>query len=162
VLQELFIKEINNRTWQSFRFSCGDLKPDGTVEGPLEKSPFLFNFARDGTLYHTSVPTNRVTLGMFELENQLQLRQSLLTVALLYQSAQAIFDSGVNNRTSEDIKLSPKIPPSSPGLLNFHNWYCPPGMVLTGASIGHIPDKGDKDTRPVYILAECRKILRNP
>lgn len=162
VLQELFIKEINNRTWQSFRFSCGDLKPDGTVEGPLEKSPFLFNFARDGTLYQTSVPTNRVTLGVFELENQLQLRQSLLTVALLYQSAQAIFDSGVNNQTSEDIKLSPKIPPSSPGLLNFHNWHCPPGMVLTGAAIGHIPDKKGKDTRPVYILAECRRLLHNP
>jgi hypothetical protein len=31
-------------------------------------------------------------------------------------------------------------------------------MVVTGAAIGHIPDKKDKQTRPVYILAECRKI----
>jgi hypothetical protein len=32
-------------------------------------------------------------------------------------------------------------------------------MVVTGAAIGHIPDKKNKNTRPVYILAECRKLL---
>lgn len=162
VLQELFIKEINNRTWQSFRFSCGDLKPNGSVEGPLEKSPFLFNLTREGKLYQTSVPMKHLTLGVFEVEHQLQFRQSLLTVALLHQSAQAIYDSGVNNRHPEGIKLSPKIPKSSPQLLDFHHWYCPPGMVLTGAAIGHIPDKKGKDTRPVYILGECRRLLHNP
>jgi hypothetical protein len=162
VLQEFFIKEINNRTWQSFRFSCGDLKPDGNVEGPLQKSPFLFNLSREGTLYQTSVPQTKLTLGMFELEHKLQVRESLLTVALLYESAQAIFDSGTKNLHANNIKLSPKIPPSSPQLLEYHNWYCPPGMVMTGAAIGHIPDNKGKDTRPVYILAECRRLLHNP
>ncbi len=43
VLQGLFIKEVNNRTWESFRFSCRELQADGTVGSRWEKSPFLFN-----------------------------------------------------------------------------------------------------------------------
>lgn len=34
---------------------------------------------------------------------------------------------------------------------------CPPGMLATGAAIGHVPDKKEKHSRPVYILMECRK-----
>jgi len=162
VLQELFIKEINNRTWESFRFSCGDLRADGTAAGPFQKAAFLFNFEREGTLYQSGVPSDHLTLGLFELENYMQSRESLLTVALLHQSAQHIFQEGEKNRQAEDIKLSPKVPPSNPHLLRFYNWYCPPGMVVTGAAIGHIPDNKGNDTRPVYILAECRKLLHNP
>ncbi|HRC44142.1 MAG TPA: hypothetical protein PLT27_08835 [Nitrospira sp.] len=162
VLQELFIKEINNRTWESFRFSCGDLTPDGTVAGPLTKADFLINFPREGTLYQTSVPTGQVSLGITEIENQLQLRQSLLSIALDHQRAQAIYDGGLKNRPADDILVTPRIPPSSPQLGKVQFWNCPPGMVLTGAAIGHNPDKKGKDTRPIYILAECRKLLHNP
>jgi len=28
-------------------------------------------------------------------------------------------------------------------------------------AIGHVPDDKENDTRPVYILAECRRILYN-
>ena len=162
VLQELLIKEINNRTWQSFRFSCGNLEPDGSVAGPLEKSPFLFNLTREGKLYEASVPLARLTMGIFEVENKLQMRQSLLTVALLHHDAQAIYESGLKNKHPSGIKLTQKIPPSSPQMLKIHDWYCPSGMVVTGAAIGHIPDKKGKDTRPVYVLAECRRLLYNP
>jgi hypothetical protein len=34
-------------------------------------------------------------------------------------------------------------------------------MVITGMAIGHNPDKKGKDTRPVYILGECRKLHYN-
>lgn len=162
VVQELFIKEINNRTWESFRFSCGEMKPDGTVAEPLTKAAFLIDFPRNGTLYQTSVPTDQVSLGFAEIENQLQLGDSLLSVALEHQRAQAIFDSGIKSRHADNILVSPRIPPSSPQLGNVIVWNCPPGMVVTGAAIGHNPDKKGNDTRPIYILAECRKLLHNP
>lgn len=160
VLQGLFIKEINNRTWQSFRFSCRDLQPDGTVGNDWTKAPFLFNFTRDGTLYETTVPTGMVTLGVFEVWNKLELRQSLLTVGLIHQRAEAIWDAGQKGQHPDDLKVSDRVPPSSPMLIGSADWNCPPGMVMTGAAIGHIPDKKGKDTRPVYLLAECRALVR--
>jgi hypothetical protein len=45
--------------------------------------------------------------------------------------------------------------------LRVDHWKCPPGMVITGMAIGHNPDKKGKDTRPVYILGECRKLHYN-
>ena len=62
VLQGFFIKEVNSRDWESFRFSCGDLLPDGTVGSPVQKAPFLFNFEKEGKLYETSVPSTRLSL----------------------------------------------------------------------------------------------------
>lgn len=162
VLQELFIKEINNRTWQSFRFSCGDMKPDGIVAPQLDKAPFLFNLTREGTLYATSTPSGHLTLGIFEVENQLQLKQSLLSVGLEHQTADAVYEAGMKGQRTDDIKVTPRIPPNNTHLLAIHSWDCPPGMVVTGAAIGHIPDNNGKDSRPVYILAECRRLLHNP
>jgi hypothetical protein len=160
VLQGFFIKEVNSRDWESFRFSCGDLRPDGTVGMPVNKAPFLFDFEKEGKLYETSVPTARLSLGIFELEHYIQFRQSLLTVALYHHTAQAIFDSGAKQRRPDGIHLTDKVPESAPAAgIRYHEWFCPPGMVVTGAAIGHIPDKKDKHTRPVYILAECRKLL---
>ncbi|MGD9728183.1 MAG: hypothetical protein AB7G68_21410 [Nitrospiraceae bacterium] len=160
VLQEFFIKEVNSRDWESFRFSCGDLLPDGTVGSPVKKAPFLFDFEKDGKLYETSVPRARLSLGIFELEHYIQFRESLLTVALYHHTAQAIFDSGATQRRPDGIHLTDKVPPSAPASgIRYHEWFCPPGMVVTGAAIGHIPNKKDKHTRPVYILAECRKLL---
>jgi hypothetical protein len=159
VLQGFFIKEVNSRDWESFRFSCGDLLPDGTVGSPVQKAPLLFDFEKEGKLYETSVPSTRLSLGMFELEHYIQFRQSLLTVALYHHTARAIFDSGAAQRRPGGIHLTDKVPPSAPAAgIRYHEWFCPPGMVVTGAAIGHIPDKKDKQTRPVYILAECRKI----
>jgi hypothetical protein len=160
VLQGFFIKEVNSRDWESFRFSCGDMRPDGTVGIPVQKAPFLFDFQKEGKLYETSVPAARLSLGIFELEHYIQFRQSLLTVALYHHTAHAIFDSGAKQRRPDGIHLTDKVPESAPAAgIRYHEWFCPPGMVVTGAAIGHIPDKKDKHTRPVYILAECRKLL---
>jgi hypothetical protein len=160
VLQGFFIKEVNSRDWESFRFSCGDLLPDGTVGSPVQKAPFLFDFEKEGKLYETSVPSIRLSLGIFELEHYIQFRQSLLTVALYHHTAQAIFESGAQQRRPDGIHLTDKVPKSAPAAgIRYIEWFCPPGMVVTGAAIGHIPDNKDKHTRPVYILAECRKLL---
>jgi hypothetical protein len=159
VLQGLFIKEINNRTWQSFRFSCRDLKPDGTVGSSWEKAKFLFNYEREGKLYETTVPTSDVTMGIFEVWNKLQLRESLLQVGLMHQKAEAIYEAGQDGKRAADLRVTDRIPKASPHLLGIGQWQCPPGMVMTGAAIGHIPDKKGKDTRPVYILAECRALV---
>jgi hypothetical protein len=160
VLQGFFIKEVNSRDWESFRFSCGDLLPDGTVGSPVQKTRFLFDFEKEGKLYETSVPSTRLSLGIFELEHYIQFRQSLLTVALYHHTAQAIFDSGAQKRRPDGIHLTDKVPESAPAAgIRYIEWFCPPGMIVTGAAIGHIPDNKDKHTRPVYILAECRKLL---
>lgn len=159
VLQGLFIKEINNRTWESFRFSCRDLKPDGTVSSYWEKAAFLFNYEREGDLYETTVPTTNVTMGIFEVWNKLQLRESLLQVGLMHQTAEAIFEAGRDNRRPDNLRVTDRIPKASPHLIGIASWQCPPGMVMTGAAIGHVPDRKGKDTRPVYILAECRALV---
>jgi hypothetical protein len=160
VLQGFFIKEVNNRTWQSFRFSCRNLQKDGTVGPKWDKAKFLFNYEKEGALYETTVPTEHVSLGVFEVWNKLELRQSLLSIGIEHQSAKAIFDAGIRGRLAADIKVTDRVPPASPALIGSSGWHCPAGMVMTGAAIGHIPDKKDKHTRPVYILAECRKLLR--
>jgi hypothetical protein len=160
VLKGFFIKEVNSRDWESFRFSCGDMRSDGTVGQSMQKTPFLFDFENVGTLYETSVPASRLSLGVFELEHYIQFRESLLTIALYHHTAQSIFDSGAKERHPDGIHLTDKIPPSAPAAgIRYHEWFCPPGMVVTGAAIGHIPHKKDKHTQPVYILAECRKLL---
>ena len=43
-------------------------------------------------------------------------------------------------------------------MIGINYWQGPPGKVFTRAAIGHISNKKDKYTRPVYILAECRKL----
>jgi hypothetical protein len=158
VLQGFFVREVNNRTWQSFRFSCRDLKSNGSVGSQWKKARFLFNFEKEGKLYETTVPTSHLSVGMFEVWNQLQFRQSLLTIALDHQTAPVILDAGQRNRRLTDFLVSEKVPPSAPSLINFTNWLCPPGMVITGAAIGHVPKKKDTRTRPVYLLAECRTL----
>lgn len=47
-------------------------------------------------------------------------------------------------------------------MLRVDHWKCPPGMVITGMTIGHNPDRKGNDTRPVYILVECRTLLYTP
>lgn len=89
----------------------------------------------------------------------LPLRESLLQVGLMHQKAQAIHDAGRHGERPDDLRVTDRIPPASPHLIGAHSWQCPPGMVMTGAAIGHIPDRKGKDTRPVYILAECRALV---
>lgn len=159
VVEGFFIKEVNNRTWESFRISCKNLKKDGTLGGKQVKAPFLFNFEKDGTLYSTVIPKDRLALGILEVENNLQLKESLLSVGLLHQSAGEIFDAAQDDRAVEDILVTDRAPPAKPHTVDIDNWFCPSGTVLTGAAIGHIPNKKDKHTRPVYILGECRTLL---
>ena len=160
VMQGFFIKEINNRTWESFRFACRDMKKDGTVGIQWTKAPFLFNFEKDGELSSTKVPTTKLAVGVLEISNHLTTGNSLLSVALIHADAAAIFNSGTNGRDLSNPGVTPRIPPSSPISLETDNWMCPHGMVLTGAAIGHIPEN-TKSTRPVYILGECRKIIKS-
>ena len=160
VLQGLFIKEVNNRTWESFRFSCRELQSDGTVGDKWEKAPFLFNYEKEGKLWETTVPTGRLSYGILEVYNKLQLRESLLQVAIEHATAGDIYDSGQKSKDPE-IHFSDKVPNALGlgGLIGIHHWQCPPGMVVTGAAIGHVPNKKGKHTRPVYLLLECRKLL---
>jgi hypothetical protein len=159
VLEGFFIKEVSNRTWESFRISCKNLKKDGTLGAKRVKAPFLFNFEKDGKLYSTVTPKDSLAFGIFELENKLQLRESLLSVGLLHQSADEIFDAAQDERSVKDVLVTDWAPPAKPLTVDIDNWFCPSGTVLTGAAIGHIPNKKDKHTRPVYVLGECRTLL---
>lgn len=166
VLQGFSLKEVNNRTWQSFRFSCRDLEPDGTMGSATKDSKFLFHFQREGKLYDTTVPVDSLAFGVFETYNQLQLlpRENLLQIGIEYAKATAIHDAGRKNRVLDDFNVSERVPNAFGigGLVNISHWNCPPGTVMTGAAIGHNPDNKGNDTRPIYILAECRKLLHNP
>jgi hypothetical protein len=159
VVEGFFIKEVNNRTWESFRISCKNLKKGGTLGAKQVKAPFLFNFEKDGTLYSTVIPKDRLAFGIFELENALQLKESLLSVGLLYQSAEEIHAAAAAGRPIDDVFVTDRAPPAKPLTVDIDNWFCPSGTVLTGSGIGHIPNKKDKHTRPVYILGECRTLL---
>lgn len=166
VLQGFSLKEVNNRTWQSFRFSCRNLEPDGTMGSEPKDSDLLFHFEREGKLYNTTVPSESLAFGVFETYNQLKLlpRQNLLQIGVEHAKAPAIQDAGSKNRDPDDFKVSERVPNAfgAGGLIGSSHWQCPPGMVMTGAAIGHNPDKKGNDTRPIYILAECRKLLHNP
>lgn len=161
VVSGLSIKEVNNRTWESFRFSCRDIAPDGGMVGAAQKSDFLFNFEREGKLYEATAASQHLTFGIFEVANALTSSKSLLQIALEHTGAAAIQAAGTNGRPVDDFTLSDKIPDAFGlgGMLRVDHWTCPPGMVITGMAIGHNPDKKGNDTRPVYILAECRKLL---
>lgn len=158
------IKEINNRTWESFRFSCRDLAPDGSMVGTTQKSDFLFNYEREGKLFETTTDSQHLTFGIFEVANRLTGQKSLLQIALEKASAAAIQAAGVNGRQVSDYTISEKVPDAFDfgGMIRVDHWQCPPGMVMTGMAIGHNPDKKGNDTKPVYILAECRMLLHNP
>ena len=161
VLHGLSIVEVNNRTWESFRFSCRELQADGTVGSRSEKSKFLFNYEKDGTLFETTAPMTRLVMGLHEVYNKLQLRESLLQVGLEHATAADIHEQGSNGKDPASILVSPRVPDAFGlgGLRGSYDWQCPPGMVVTGAAIGHVPDKKEKHTRPVYLLLECRKLF---
>lgn len=161
VVSGLSIKEVNNRTWESFRFSCRDIAPDGGMIGTAQKSDFLFNFEREGKLYEATAASQHLTFGIFEVANALTGRKSLLQIALEHTGAATIQAAGTRARPVDDFTLSEKIPDAFGlgGMLRVDHWTCPPGMVLTGMAIGHNPDKKGNDTRPIYILGECRKLL---
>ena len=164
VVSGVSIKEINNRTWESFRFSCRDMAPDGNMVGTAQKSDFLFNYDREGTLYETTAASRYLTFGIFEVGNRLTSTKSLLQLALELSDAAAIQAAGINGRQVDGFTLSDKVPDAFGlgGMIRVDYWTCPPGMVITGMAIGHNPDNTGNDTRPVYILAECRKLLYTP
>ena len=164
VVSGVSIKEVNNRTWESFRFSCRDMGPDGSMVGAAQKSDFLFNYEREGKLYETTTANLHLTFGILEVANGLTSTKSLLQIALEHTGAAAIQAAGVNGRHVDDFTLSDKVPDAFGlgGMLRVDHWKCPPGMVITGMAIGHNPDKKGNDTKPVYILGECRKLLYTP
>ncbi|HEC13651.1 MAG TPA: hypothetical protein ENI80_10485 [Acidiferrobacteraceae bacterium] len=162
VLDGVFLSEVKNRKWKYFRISCREMNPDGTLGSNSKKSEKLFNFDKDGDRFSTEISTNRLSYGVLEVYNQLKgsSSKSLLSIGIINKKADVIFDKGQQNKLPENGKISPRVPDSSPVILGVANWYCPPGMVLTGAAIGHIPNKKNKWTKPVYILGECRLLKK--
>ena len=160
VVRGFFIDEVNNRSWESFRFSCADLRGDGTVGSESKKSENLFDFSGNAKHHETVVAgSSRLPLGVLEVYNQLQFRESLLQVGIEHHTANAIFDAARRNERATDTKITDRIPKASPQLIGTQFWRCPAGSVLTGASVGHIPHGNEKWTRAVFISMECRKLL---
>lgn len=163
------IKEINNRTWESFRFSCRDLMADGKLVSPAQKADFLFNYDREGTLYEVSGSDIEIFYGIKEYQNNPQMKKALSGFRFLHGPAVAI-ESGERSDPPNSSKnyfretdIIPSYPPGIPLVKTLtYEWMCPPAMVLTGMAIGHNPDNKGNDTRPIYILGECRKLLHNP
>jgi hypothetical protein len=160
VISGLFIDEVSNRKWQSFRFSCRNLNSDGTLGAESMKSADLVNFSGKATHFQTVISTNHVALGIFEVYNKLQFRESLLSVGLENQSANAIYNAAQKGKYPADVFVSPRVPKSSPQLIGTSPWRCPVGKVLTGASLGHIPDNKKKWTRAVFIKMECYPLMK--
>ncbi len=163
------IKEINNRTWESFRFSCKDLGADGKLAPPARKADFLFDYEREGTLHEVSGSDIEIFYGIKEYENSPNTRQALSGFRFLHGPAVAIENgerSDPPNSSMNYFRETDIIPSYPPGIplvkMLTYDWMCPPTMVLTGMAIGHNPDKKENDTRPIYILGECRKLLHNP
>jgi len=163
------IKEINNRTWESFRFSCKDLGIDGRLASPAQKADFLFNYEREGTLYEVSGSDIEIFYGIKEYQNSPQMKEALSGFRFLHGPAAAIENGERSDPPNSsqnyfrETDIIPSYPPGIPLIKTLtYDWMCPPTMVLTGMAIGHNPDKKGNDTRPIYILGECRTLLHNP
>jgi RTX calcium-binding nonapeptide repeat (4 copies) len=161
VLRGFYISEVRNRRWESVEFSCRDLQGDGTLGPDGTKSGKLVDFAKEGTPYETLIPMDQLPVGIFELQNQqFVAHENMLKVAIPHASAAAILEAGEDNRQLGNVHFSPWVPEAHPHLLQAVQWKCPPGMVLTGAAFGHIPKGDDKQTRPVFLLGECRRLFK--
>lgn len=159
VVKSIELTEVRNRKWKSFRFVCVPIQPDGTLGSATQRSPQLFNFSDPGSDFSTTIADNTLPLGILEVYNFLfQSRESLLQIGIVNQSADATYNNGLNGTWPANPNVSPRIPDASPISIGILTWQCPPGMVVTGAAVGHIPDKHDRWTRPVYLLGECRKL----
>lgn len=163
VLNGIFLSEVRNRRWKFFRFRCRDLQPDGTLGDAPGKPPMLFSFDGKGTQFETVIPETQLAVGVFEVWNMVQLvsKQNLLQIGIVHQNAAAIFEAGQRGKHAQDLKVTDRVPKASPLTSKSTSWLCPAGMVLTGAAIGHIPENNEKSTRPVYILGECRRLLKD-
>lgn len=166
VMSGASVKEINYRTWQSFRFSCRDLAPSGSMTSPAIKTDFLFHYEHEGKLFEATVPDVYLLYGVKEYWQGPGLRGEALASFAFLRGPATLLDKGKKADPANyfgQTDVIPDYPPSVPlTKLKWNEWNCPLGMVLTGAAIGHIPDKKGNDTRPVYILGECRRLLHNP
>ncbi|MFO0700337.1 MAG: hypothetical protein U0236_14020 [Nitrospira sp.] len=166
VMSGASVKEINYRTWQSFRFSCRDLAPSGSMTSPAIKTPFLFHFEREGTLSEADVPDVYLLYGLKEYWQGPGLAGQAFASFAFLRGPASLLDQGKKADPAHyfgQTDVIPRYPPAIPlTKLHWFEWTCPLGMTLTGAAIGHIPDNKGKDTRPVYMLAECRRLLHNP
>lgn len=162
VIRSMRISEAGNRRWEFFQFSCVAIDKENGV--PIRNSeiwtPRQFDFPKEGTVFETSVPGDGIPVGILEVNNYLQLKESLLRIGIEHLSMDEIIEDGVNDTWPENTGVSPRIPDASPVLINTDSWYCPPGMALTGAAVGHIPRPNGSRTRAVYLLGECRTIFK--
>lgn len=163
------IKEINNKTWESFRFSCRDLGADGRLAPTFQKTDFLFDFAREGTLHEAKGSEIEIFYGIKEYWNSPPSKEALASFAFMHAPAASLREGKRSDPPNTSLNyfrqtdVIPGYPPQIPLIkTSTTEWMCPPTMVLTGMAIGHNPDKKGNDTRPIYILAECRTLLHNP
>ena len=92
---------------------------------------------------------------LHKVYNPLQFRGSPLQVDLEHATAADIHENGSKREDPVSILGRPRVPDAFglDGLVGSHDWQCPPGMTLTAAAIGHVPEKKEKHTRPVYLLS---------
>ena len=160
VVSSFTIEEFKNRKWKSFKFGCKNMGSDGKLSGAEKSSKKLFNYSKSAKSYSTSYDKWGLAVGVAEYYNKMQLKESLPSVSFQYQNAETVYSDGQKGRHTHNTGVSPFIPKITPTMIGINYWQCPPGKVFTGVAIGHIPNKKDKYTRPVYILAECRKLLK--
>ena len=104
---------------------------------------------------------DRLPVGIFERQNvQFVAHENMVQVALPYASAEAVLAAGEAGRQAPNLRFTDWAPKANPHHSQVKQWECPPGMVLTGAAFGYIEKGNAKKARPVYILGECRRLLR--
>lgn len=156
VLRSISVSEYRNRKWEYVKFSCSPMDHLGQLGATEQSSIRLFDFDKPGTLFSTRVSDDNLPTAFKEYNNLLQLNDNRI---LAFQ----LITDQVNTSTGEldyVSNVTVRIPSASPLLSSFDTWTCPQNMVLTGLAMGHIPANNGNYTRPVYFLAECRKLLR--
>ena len=160
VVSSFTIEEFKNRKWKSFKFGCKNMGSDGKLSGAEKSTKKLFNYSKSAKSYSTSYEKWGLAVGVGEYYNKMQLKKSLPSVSFQFLSAEDVYSDGQKGRHIHGTGVSKFIPKITPTMVGIRYWRCPPGKVFTGAAIGHIPNKKGKYTRPVYILAECRKLVK--
>lgn len=160
VVDAFIITEVSNRHWSQFSFSCRDLTGTGALGSRTGTSGPLVSFDGGGTVFSTVLSGRTLPIGILENQNTVTLRESLLQVGIMHLPADSVFAIGADSMMHGSFDVTPRIPPAGrlPFGVGFYSWLCPPGMVMTGAALGHIPHDDNHSTRPVFILGECRRL----
>lgn len=158
VVDMITISKSKGKTkrWEYFQFRCRELLPDGTKGQSTNVR--LFDFTKTGKPATASIPNPNLMIGIMDVNSYFNPRGSLKQIKLLHLPTTTIFNDGVNGTTTS-YRLTGAIPDTHEIDTTVYDQVkrCPPGMAITGFSVGHIP-KNNKRTKPYFILSECREI----